>query len=743
MNLASSLRPDVAPGAPVDFEGRTADPGHVPLIQQYLRIVLRWRYVIVGVTAACVLLSLIVTLLMTPRYTAESTIEIARESERVTNFQGVERETSIADQEFYQTQYGLLQSRSLSERVATQLKLIDDPSFFAMFGASTDNPAFEQTSGQYRAQGRPTRLRIAGEILRKNFSISPVRLSRLVNIRFTAPDPAFAARVTNAWAENIIQTNLDRKIQATSYGRNLLERQLAQAKERLDASQRQLVNYASQQRIINLPAQSTGTGVTAERSIVADNLAALNSSLSQAVADRIQAEARYRQLGGAGASTEALRNQAINTLRQRRAELAAEYQRLMTQFESGYPPARAIQSQIEQLDRSIAREESRVSGSLLADYRQAQAREQALNARVEQLKSDYLGLRNRSIQYNLYQQEVDTNSALYDALLQRYKEIGVAGGVGINNISIVDPADVPQRPSSPRLMFNLLLALVAGLGLGALLALALEQMAETIDDPAELERRLGLPLLGAVPKVEDADPAAVLLDRKSDLVESYLGVQTNLAFVTEHGAPRSLAVTSTRPAEGKSTTSLALATMLARAHRKVILIDGDMRSPSVHLLGNVSHDVGLSNFLSGQEDITSLTFPMTEFGIAAMTSGPLPPNAAELLTGNRLSVLIERLLETYDHVVIDSPPVMGLADAPLIANHVEGVVYAVESHGIRVSQVKIALSRLFSANARVFGAVLTKFETKRSNYGYGYGYEYGYNYGRDGLAKSKSARQQG
>lgn len=730
MNLVmSDLRGGVPGSRSMVANSHGIEAERVPLIRQYLRIATRWRYVILGITVACVLLGLIVTLLMTPKYTANATVEISREASKVTDFQGVEREASVADQEFYQTQYGLLQSRSLSERVASQLRLVDDPKFFELFGVSDRDPAFQLVNGRYPASGRAARQRTAGEVLLKQLSITPVRLSRLVNIYFTSPDPAFSSKVANAWAENFIQTNLERKIQATSYGRNLLQQQLGQLKDRLDESQRQLVAYASAQRIINLPAQSGGDGrTTVERSIVADDLAALNASLAQATADRIQAEARYEQAGRSGASTEALRNQAINSLRQRRAELAADYQKLMTQFEPGYPAAKAIQSQIDQLDRSIGREEGRVSGSLQADYRESVERERALQARVESLKASYLDLRRRSIQYNIYQQEVDTNRALYDGLLQRFKEIGVAGGVGVNNVSVVDPADVPEKPSSPRLLINLLVSLIAGLGLGGLAAFALEQIDEAIADPAEVERRLGLPLLGSVPKLESGTPKEALQDRKSDLVDAYLAVQTNLAFTTEHGVPRSFAVTSTRPAEGKSTTALALATTLARAQRRVILVDGDMRSPSVHHLGGVDHDMGLSNYLTGSDDIDALTFPMADLGFTAMSAGPIPPNAAELLTGNRLSQLIDRLLEQYDHVVIDSPPVMGLADAPLIASRVEGVIYAVESHGIRSSMVKTALGRLASANARVMGGVLTKFEARRANYGYGY--EYGYGYGR-------------
>lgn len=727
----------ISAGGPPRAAPRIAEVDPVSLLLQYLRVVTRWRYVIGGIVIACVILGLIVTLLMTPQYTATSTLEISRESNQVTKFDGVEQDTSIADQEFYQTQYGLLRSRSLSERVATQLALVDDTAFFERFGVSVSNPAFNLDNGRYSTSGRAVRQRVAGETLLKQMGVAPTRLSRLVDVHFTSPDPAFSARVANAWAENFIQTNLERKIQATSYGRNLLQRQLTELKDRLDTSQRQLVGYASVERIINLPAQATGDGrQTAERSIVADDLAALNASLAEAIVDRVKAEARYEQAGRAGASTEALKNQAINSLRQKRAELAADYQRLMVQFEPGYPAARALQTQISELDRSIGREEGRISGSLLADFREARARERSLQGRVDQLKSNYLDLRRRSIQYNIYQQEVDTNRALYDGVLQRFKEIGVAGGVGINNISIVDPADVPEKPSSPRLLINLLASLVAGLVIGAVTAFALEQIDEAIVDPVEVERRLGLSLLGSVPKVDVGTPMEALLDRKSDLFDAYLAVQTNLAFTTEHGVPRSFAVTSTRPAEGKSTTALALATTLARGKRKVILVDGDMRSPSVHHFGGVGHDYGLSNFLSGQDAIGPLTFPMTELGLTAMSAGPIPPNAAELLTGARLSLLVERLLETYDHVVIDCPPVMGLADAPLIASHVEGVIYAVESHGIRSSLVKTALARLASANAHVLGGVLTKFEPRRGSYGY----DYGYGYGRDNEEDEKSAR---
>lgn len=710
--------------------GYSPQIGELSLAQQYLRIALRWRWVILGIIAACVALAVVGTLLMTPKYTATATIEISRDSDQVTDIQGVEREVSLGDQEFYQTQYGLLRSRTLAERVAQQLRLVDDPTFFEQAGRLSDKPAFALANGRFPANGREERQRIAGQILLENLSVDPDRLSRLVDLHYTSPDPELAARVANAWGENFIQTNLERKVQATQYGREALRRQLAEYKERLDQSQRQLVAYASQQEIINLPGRSSADDESGQaRSIVSDNLSLLNTALGQATAERIRAEARFRQAGRNGASAEALQNDALSNLRSRRAALSSEYERLMVRFEPGYPAAQAVQSQLEDIDRAISREEARINSSIEADYRQALQRERTLETKVSELKGEYLDLNRRSIQYNIYQQEVDTNRSLYDGLLQRFKEIGVAGGVGINNIAIVDLAEVPRESSSPNLLLNLLASLLLGTLLGVAVALGLEQLDETISDPAELHRRLGLPVLGTVPRVENETPREALLDRKSELVDAYLAIQTNLAFTTDHGVPSTLAVTSTRPAEGKSTSALSLATLLARGGRKVILVDGDMRSPSVHHLGGVGHDRGLSNFLAGDDDLTGMTFEMPDLGITAMSAGPIPPNAAELLSGNRLTILLDRLRETFDHVVVDSPPVMGLADAPLIASKVEGLVYAIESHGIRSRQVETALGRLSSSKSRLLGAILTKFEARKSHYGYGY--EYGYEYGRE------------
>jgi capsular exopolysaccharide synthesis family protein len=706
-----------------------------PLALEYLRIAKRRKFVIAGTILGFLLAGLVITLLMTPKYTATTQVEIARESNKIVNLQGVEQEASDADQEFYQTQYGLLRSRALAERVAVKLRLNDNPGFFEMFGVDLTRYGVQAVNGKFGPAGRELRTRLAGEVLLKNVGVTPTRLSRLVDIAVTSPDAALSARIANAWAENFIQATLERRYEATSYARNFLEGRLEQLRRRLEESERQLVAYASDQRIINLPNTGGPSDSRAERSILADNLASINTELARATADRIKTGARYDQLRSRGGdSTEALDNSAINVMRARRAELAADYQKLATQFEPGYPAARALQSQINELDRSIVREESRVSSSLGSEYKGAREREEALSGRVEGLKAGLLDLRRRSIQYNIYQREVDTNRTLYDGLLQRYKEIGITGGVGVNNIAIVDKAATPDRRSSPRLILNMFIAIVLGTILGAGLALLLEHVDESIMDPADVRQRLGVPLLGTVPRLQNRQPAEALRDRKSELFDAYLAVQANLRFATDHGLPRTLSVTSTRPAEGKSTTALSLATTLVRSGHSVVLVDGDMRAPSVHHLLGRDYSVGLSNYLAGDDTLDGLLFEAKEYGFTAMTAGPLPPNAAELLTSDRLTMLLDRLLERFDHVVIDSPPVMGLADAPLIGNRVEAVVYVVESHGIRSRQVRTALDRLADAGARVIGTVLTKFDARQAHTGYHY--EYGYDYGRKGQANA-------
>ena len=701
------------------------------LVGEYLSIANRRKWLILGTVAAFLVAGLLVTLFTTPLYKTSAVLEIQRENRNFADVKGTDQAQASNDNEFYQTQYGLLKSRALAERIARTLRLGDDPTFFERYGEKAPLDQFDNGRPIQTQAAREARAKAAGALVLGHMDVEPERLSRLVEIGFTSPDPALSQRVVNAWSDNFIQSTLERRYAATSYARNFLEDRLSQLRNRIDQSERALVGYASNANIVSIPGSTDSNGTTSgERSLVVDDLTNANRELAQASAERIAAQSR---LSGTGATKEQLDNSTTSTLRTRRAELAADYARMLQQFDAGYPPARALQAQIGALDAALRGETGRVDAVVRETFEAARQREQQLQTRVDRLTGRVLDFRRRSIQYNILQREVDTNRQLYDALLQRYKEIGVAGGVGVNNISVVDGADLSLRPSRPRPLFNMALALLAGLVAGAALALLLEQVDEGLTDPIEVEETLGLPLLGVTPRLANQEPVAALADPKSALTEAYASIAANLGFATSHGIPRTLAVTSSRAAEGKSSTSYAVARSIARTGRNVVLIDADMRSPSVHKMLGDKLGEGLSNFLAGADDVGRLIRPTDVAHFSYVTAGPQPPSTPELLSGDRLRLLLERLGRDFDHVVLDLPPVMGLADAPLISAQVEGTLFITAAHSTHKNVARIAIGRLRSAHAHLLGVVLSMFDARQASYGYGYGYGYGngYKYGDD------------
>jgi capsular exopolysaccharide synthesis family protein len=725
------IGPDLIPGlgAP-ETQNAVAQPltQAMPFVRRLWRVVMRRRLLLGGGMMGGALLGLVISLALPRQYTSTARLAIARENDRVVKIDSVERDASFADQEFYQTQYGLLQTKELAERVARDLKLVDDRGFFATYG-----PPHLFDGNPSDPAARDKRNTVAGKILLEHVNIAPVRGSSLVDITAVTRDPGFSRQVAQVWAQDFIAANLDRRFEASSYARHFLEGKLEQLGRKLEMSERASVGYAAQQGIVDLPSGNTdgdkGEGGS-PRSLVSDDLGTLNAALNDATNERIRAESLLSQSSHPDASGLALSNEALGVMRQKRAEAAGDYAKLLNRFEPDYPQAKALASQIAALDAAIAREEGRVRSALQMSYQSALSREQKLTARVASLKHDMIDLRQRSIQYNIYQRDAGTNRELYNGLLQRYKEIGIAGGIANNNITVADAAKQPENPSSPRLLVNLVLGLLTGAMLSAATAAVLEQIDEGLADPGEVPEKLGLPLLGVVPQVEEGAPAEVLSQPRSPLVEAYLAVQANLGLSTAQGMPKSLAVISTRPREGKSTTTLALARSLAQSGRKVVMIDADLRSPSIHHTFGMKNTRGVSNVLAGEDDLEALLHDSPYPGLSLMTAGPQPPNAAHLLAGGRLPVLIDALLTRFDHVLVDCPPVIGLADAPLVGSAVDGVVFVVEARSIQAGTVRIALDRLRAAHVNLLGAVLTKFEARRTRFAYSY--DYGYGYGRDG-----------
>lgn len=693
-------------------------------IAEYWRLAVKHRLIILASFVAAILLGLAATLLMTPIYSSSVTLQIDREAARVLNVDEVQPGESMTQaEEFFQTQYGLLRSRSLAERVVDSLGLANSDTFLTQMGGTT--PARNGSAAAHASQRREAVL----EIIQSNLSISPIRGSRLVSVSFESPDPQLAARVANAYAENFVQSNLDRKYESSLYARQFLEERIAQTKARLEESERALVAYAANQQIININDGENADGNS--ESLVGMHLASLNTALAEARAARVAAEQKWRQsaTGPLLSLPEVLENPTIQRLTEERSRAGAEYEEKLQIFQPDYPQMVQLKTRMDEQDVQIRTLATSIRNSLREQYNVAVNQERSLGAEVERLKGDVLDLRGRSVQYNILQRELDTSRTLYDGLLQRYKEVGITGNVTANNISVVDRAIAADRPSKPRLLVNLALAALIGLGLGVLAALVIEALDETLASPEDVESKLGLSLLAVIPLLDKSEtPAEALQDVRSNFSEAYYSLRTALQFSTPDGVPVNLLVTSSRPAEGKSTTAYATACNLARLGRRVLLADGDLRNPSMHRVVGVENDAGMSNLLSGSGDLRSLVKPTSIETLDFIPCGPLPPNPAELWGGDRLRRVLEEAAQAYDHVVIDGPPVLGFADAPLLASAVGGTIFVLETRGTRRAQARGALRRLSIGNARILGAVLTKFNTKTVQYG-GYDYAYDYNYG--------------
>jgi len=737
LSVPTERNPDRVTAVELDDD---AGRGEFDLLR-YWQFVWKHRLIFIIAITASLAAAVALTLLTTPIYTAKMTIEIDRESAKITNLQDISPREDLGNgMDFYQTQYGLLKSRALAERVVDSLGLTSSPAFLHAVGLDRRRPPAARSARGQRSLKDAAISRVVA-----NLAVNPVRGSRLVQISFSSASPTVAAELANGVAENFIAMNLDRKFESSSYAREFLEKQLALTKAKLEDSERQAVAYAIDQKIINLHEGGGNTAPGATESLVETNLSALNTAYGAATAARIGAEQRWRQSQtstGLGLS-QILQSPTIQELSKDKAQLQEQYENNLRLYKPNYPAMLQLKAQIDENDRQIQAVANTVRQSLYSEYASAMNQEKALAGQVSTLRGAVLNLKERSIKYNFLQREMDTNRILYDGLLQRYKEVGVTGGVTTNNISIVDRAETPRGPSKPKPLVNLALALVMGLGGGALGAFAAEAMDQAIRQPSDVEPKLRLPLLGSIPLLtKGVSPKEAMKDPRSPFWEAYFSVRTALQFSTSEGIPRSLLVVSTRPGEGKTTTSIALAYSLARLGARTLLVDADLRKPSVHQILGLSLSVGLSNFLTGASSLDEIAQPSDQPGLFVVTSGPLPPTPAELLADNRLRVFCAAAEEQFDVVIFDGPPVMGFADAPLISAIAAGTILVVEAGKTRRAQIMSTMHRLRMARAKVLGAMLTKFDVRKASYGDGYGasydYKHSYGYGQSDGRKLKN-----
>ncbi|QBQ55981.1 GumC family protein [Nitrosococcus wardiae] len=679
--------------------------------------------------------------LMTPIYRAEATLLIDREPPKVVEYQDIAPvESASSREDFYQTQYGLLKSRSLAKRVFEELDLArhpvfaanQSPSLWGRLKASLKNLWTAQSPKAAEGNDGNLNLKMDGLINRfqQGITVEPVKNSRLVKVYYDSPDPKLSAQVVKTLAQAFINANLERRYDATAYARDFLKDRLLQIKARLEETEQKLVEYANDHEIINFDES---------QSLVAQKLKEMSASLSAAQEERAKAEAFYQQMQrtAGGGLPQVLESPMIQQLKASLAQLEGKYGENLHVYKPDYPKMKQLREQITKLQGKIDEEVNNVRAAIQSNYEAAVTLENLLAGKVKTAKEEIKDLAQRSIEYQVLKRETDTNRQLYEGLLQRYKEVGVAGGVGLNNISVVDPAKIPLESHKPNIKLNALLAMVLGLFGGIGLAFLFEHLDDTLKQSEEMEQLLGLSALGLIPLVPNQNkalPAGESLalvsveDKRSSFAEAYRSVRTALQFSTPEGAPKSLLVTSAGKGEGKSTTAVSLAIHFAQAGQKVLLVDSDLRNPSLHRVLEMDNGVGLTNYLAGEATPVEISQPTTISNLFLITTGPLPPDPAGLLGSAKMMSLLSMAKEKFDHVILDSPPVLGLADALVLGNLVDGTLFVVSAGDTRRAFAQGAIKRLRTGQTRILGGVLTKFDSRSHGYGYGYGYHDYYYY---------------
>ena len=681
-------------------------------------------WLVAAIVAIAIAAAVVLTMLQTPRYTAMSTVEINEQAEDVL---GAELETdrnanSSWDIDlFLNTQLEILRSRALAERVVRRLNLAANERFFTAMQAP-------DVAGSQQA-----RFNTAVGLVEANFTASLPRDTRIAELSFTSTDPNISADVANAYAAEFIQSNLQRKFDSSAYARSFVAEQLEEARVQLEGSERELNAYARQAGLIRTRDPSN-EDAEAAGSVTASSLMQLNESANNAQAARIEAEARWNSERAQPlfASQTVLASPTVQALMAKRADVQARLESARARYLPDHPSIRTLEAELATVEANLNSAANEARNSVRAQYQAAAAAEQRLRARVGTLQGATLAEQDRSVRYNTLAREADTNRSIYDGLLQRYRELNASSGITASNIAIVDEAQVPNSPSSPNMRRNVLVALLLGAALAAALVFLRDQIDDRLRVPEDVESKVGLPLLGVIPRSESGEPTEALADPKSVLAESYSALRTALLYSTREGLPKVLLVTSAQASEGKTTTSYAIARGFARVGKRVLLMDADLRRPSLHKLLGMDNSKGLSSVLVGEASLQESLNTSDRDGMHLLPSGPIPPSPAELLSGPRMAALLEQLEHAYDLVVIDSAPILGLADSTELAALADGVMVVIEADRGRGGQLKNALRRLRGSSSVILGAVLTKFDPGRAGNSYSYyGYDY-YRYGDDG-----------
>jgi capsular exopolysaccharide synthesis family protein len=703
-------------------------------LRDYLDLLLRRKWIVISCFIISVVTMSIVILLMDKIYKAEATIEIIPENPKITTFQEVV-EVESRERDFYETQYQLIQSKYMAKEVIDSLGLDSNPEFAVEERGGGLHSIKSGVTGIFsrnkEANSTETRRSdlVKEEGLVNNFlkrlKVEPDPKSRLAKVSFESTSPDLSAKVVNTLVDKYIEWAIERRVGTTKAAREFLEKQIEQIKIKLEKAEEELGEFAKTVDIFSLESVQ-------KLSPTYQQLIDLNKSLSKAEAERFAKEAIYNevQAGNFEYLPKVIDDELLRGLTAEYTRLSSEYDNKAVIYGPNYPDLKQLAAQMKRIKEDIDKRKNAIVESLKKDYQTALANESILRQRIEEQKKLVSNLSEKAIQYRILEREVETNKNIYEDLLKRLKETEVTSGIKATNVQVVDYASIPLVPYKPDVMFYMFIAVMVGVMGGVFIAFIFEHFDNTIKDEEEVKRRYSIPFLGAVPLVTDESELqdtekSVYLNPKSILSEAFRVIRTSILYSSPDHSPRSLLVTSTQPLEGKTTSASNLALSMIQSGLKVILVDADLRKPRLHkLFLNNGNAFGLSTYLVGKMELPGVISRANVDGLDIIPSGPIPPNPVELVGSRKMKELIDRLLEEYDHVIIDAPPITGFADSRLLSRLVDGVLI-VTSVGITQRQpLRSGIEEILKVGGRIIGAIVNRLESGRSKYGYSYYYYY-------------------
>jgi capsular exopolysaccharide synthesis family protein len=605
---------------------------------------------------------------------------------------------------YYETQQRILTGIELARRVVRRLDLGRVPEFA---GDGSTPAAAPLLTGSFLAR----------------VSVVPVQNSRLVDVSFVSADADFAALAVNTLAEEYVEQNLELRRQNMVASLEWLSQELVKQQKTLEASERAMAQYREDQNALSLEER---------QNIVVARLNHLNDAVTRAKTNRVAKEALADQVEALGRDVSAetipavLQNPFIQAIKTRLADLQREKATLLERYGDKYPDVMKVNASLHDASLQLQAEVAKAIGAIRLEYQSALAEEQTLAAALEAQKGEAMELNRKGVRYTVLEREADSNRQVYEALLLREKELQVMANSRGNNVRLSDRAETPRQPFTPTPRRDLLLAIVAGLALSLGLVFLLDYLDDTVQHPDDVTRKLKIPLLGLTPKVS-GDARLLLSPAVSHAFgEAFRSVRTALTFSSGSESTRLVMVTSAQPLEGKTTVACNLSLALAAGGARVLLIDADMRRSGVHRLLAIENGTGLSHVLTGQASLDAAVVTLEHGGVAVLTAGTSPPNPSELLgSGSMNALLAEAKNGRYDWVILDSPPVLAVTDAVVLAPLVSAIAFVIGSGMTRRPHVAGALDMLSAGSTGPLGVVLNRVDFERNKYYYARRYGYG------------------